>query len=183
MPRPVDQMIADILRREGGFVNHPADRGGPTNYGITQLTLAAYQGRSVVAGEVAALTEEQATGIYAEMFYEDPRLYLLPRALQPFVFDAAVHHGPGRAIRMLQDVLNQAGFGPVTRDGIAGTRTAAAADRALSKMGDLLLAALVEERRNFFLRIVAADDSQSAFLAGWLNRVAEFDPLIEETPT
>ena len=31
----VDQMIDDILRREGGYVNHPADKGGPTKYGIT----------------------------------------------------------------------------------------------------------------------------------------------------
>jgi len=32
----VDQMIEDILRREGGFVDHPNDRGGPTNFGVTQ---------------------------------------------------------------------------------------------------------------------------------------------------
>ncbi len=29
------QIIDAILRREGGFVDHPADRGGATKYGIT----------------------------------------------------------------------------------------------------------------------------------------------------
>ena len=56
----VDEMIDDILRREGGYVNHPADRGGPTNYGITQKTLSRYIGRAALTSEVKNLSEDVA---------------------------------------------------------------------------------------------------------------------------
>ena len=35
MSRSIEQMIDDVIRREGGYVDHPRDRGGPTNFGIT----------------------------------------------------------------------------------------------------------------------------------------------------
>ena len=32
----VDQMVDVLIEREGGYVNHPADKGGPTCFGITE---------------------------------------------------------------------------------------------------------------------------------------------------
>ena len=68
------------------------------------------------------------------------------------MFDAAVNHGPGRAIRFVQQVCNDAGFGPLTVDGACGPLTGRVAAEAERAMGDWLLAALVEERRNFYSR-------------------------------
>ncbi|MBZ7417096.1 glycosyl hydrolase 108 family protein, partial [Klebsiella michiganensis] len=31
-----DQIIEGILGKEGGYVNNPNDKGGPTRWGITQ---------------------------------------------------------------------------------------------------------------------------------------------------
>ena len=42
-------------------------------------------------------------------------------------------------------------------------------------LGDRFLAALVGERRNFYLALVERDPGQGVFLNGWLNRLAEFD--------
>ena len=37
----IDDLIDSLIDREGGYSNHPADRGGPTNYGITEAVARA----------------------------------------------------------------------------------------------------------------------------------------------
>lgn len=175
MVKSVDGMIDDIIRREGGYVNHPNDRGGPTNFGITQATLSNWLGRPATIDDVKRLKRIAAKKIYKERYFSGPGIDRMPVAIQDFMTDAAVNHGPGRAIRMLQSVLNASGFpaGPV--DGLCGPATLRACDKAQDKMGPWLLSALVEQRRMFYYLIVQRDPSQEAFLAGWMNRIAEFD--------
>ena len=45
-----DEIIDEIIQREAGYVNHPADRGGPTNWGITAKTALAHGYHDVKAG-------------------------------------------------------------------------------------------------------------------------------------
>ncbi|MDH5393807.1 MAG: N-acetylmuramidase [Gammaproteobacteria bacterium] len=175
----VDQMINDILRREGGFVDHADDKGGPTKYGITIKTLSAYLGHAALSSEVEALTEEVARDIYERNYYIAPRIDRLPETIQPFVFDCAINHGPRRAIKFLQSVCNQAGYKPaLSEDGTLGPNTLKAVDSTLAKMGNVFLQALYEERRNFYLTIVQNEPSQKVFLNGWMNRVNEFESEI-----
>ena len=37
----VGALIDELLEREGGYVNHPADKGGPTCFGITWRRVAS----------------------------------------------------------------------------------------------------------------------------------------------
>lgn len=172
----VKKMIDDILRREGGFVDHPADRGGATKYGITQKTLSKYIGRDALRSEVEGLSEEVARDIYERNYYVGPRIDRLPEMIQPFVFDCAVNHGPRRAIKFVQSVCNQAGCTPpLSVDGAMGPNTRKGAEWAVREMGDVFLKALLEERRNFYRLIVERRPSQQVFLAGWMNRVDEFE--------
>jgi lysozyme family protein len=179
MAPAIEGMIDDILRREGGFVHHPADRGGPTNRGITQRTLSAYLGRAATVEEAQSLSAALAAEIYRRDYFLAPRLDGLPERIQPFVFDSAVNHGARRAVRLVQQVCEAAGFGPISLDGICGPQTRRVTAEAERAMGDWLVAALVEERRNLYREIVANDPSQRVFLDGWMNRVAEFDIPME----
>jgi lysozyme family protein len=179
MSRSVEQMIDDVIRREGGYVDHPHDRGGPTNFGITQSTLSHHLGRPASVDDVRRLSRTVAAEIYRRDYYEAPHIDLLPARIQGFVFDAAVNHGSGQAIRFVQQVCNAAGFGPLAVDGACGPRTQGAALEADRAMGDWLLAALVEERRNFYGALVERNPEQEVFMAGWLNRLAEFDVSME----
>lgn len=175
MARSVESMINDIIRREGGFVDHPADRGGPTRYGITHKTLARYLGHEVTREDVQSLSRELAAEIYKRSYYLEPRIDALPTSTRSFLFDSAVNHGQRRAIKFLQQVLNAAGFGPLGVDGLAGPKTRHHAEKAEDTMGPWLLAALAEERRMFYRLIVERDPSQRVFFNGWMKRVAEFD--------
>ena len=172
----VEQMIDDILRREGGYVDHPADRGGATNFGITHQTLSNYYGRAVLKQEVMDLDEDVARDIYERNYFVGPRIDRLPSSIQPFTFDSAVNHGPRRAIKFVQSVCNQACYEPVLSvDGAMGPNTRKAAYWAEQEMGEYFLKALLEERRNFYRLIVQARPSQEVFLKGWMNRVDEFE--------
>jgi lysozyme family protein len=179
MSPAVEQMIDEVIRREGGFVDHPDDRGGPTNFGITQATLSRHLGRPATVDDVRRLGRATARDIYRREYFDGARIDQLPARIWPFAFDAAVNHGPGQAIRFVQRVCDAAGFGPLAIDGVCGPRTTLAAAAAERAMGDWLLAALVEERRNFYLALAERRPEQRVFLEGWLNRLAEFDVPME----
>ena len=54
-----DDIFNTILGKEGGYVDHPNDKGGPTNWGITQATARAHG----YTGDMRNLTREQALAI------------------------------------------------------------------------------------------------------------------------
>lgn len=166
----VEAMLEEVLRSEGGFVNHPDDRGGATNMGITQATLSQYLGQDATVDDVRALSLETAKEIYRQKFLAEPKIDRLPDLIQPVMFDAAVNSGPGRAIKWLQQELNRAGHGPLSEDGAIGPKTIEAAEKAVEKDGTGFSRALVERRRSFLMALCAQNPSQKVFERGWMAR-------------
>jgi len=170
----VEDMITDVLRREGGFSNDPADRGGATNMGITRGTLSAYYGRPATVDEVRGLTPELAREIYRRIYLDGPGIHTMPAPIQAVLFDAAVNSGPRRSVTWLQEVLNFAGYGPLQADGAIGPKTRAAAEKAIAEMGAAMLqVCLIEQRRGFLEQLMRSDPSQERFRKGWLRRLLE----------
>lgn len=172
----VDQIIADIIKAEGGYVDHPNDRGGPTKYGITLNTLGAWLGRKVTAKDVQAITRDTAYQIYYRNYYAKPGFNELPEALQPHMTDIAVNCGPKTSIKMLQNCLLNLKYdvGPV--DGYIGNKTNAAIDDAMQRTPKLLLNELVNRRKNYYRQIIKDDPSQKVFEKGWMARAESFRP-------
>lgn len=164
----IDAVLDDILRREGGYVNHSADRGGPTRFGITAATLGEWRalGRAATREEVAALTEVEARAIYRERYITAPGFESITHsALLALLVDAGVHSGPRRAVLWLQTALD------VAADGVLGPKTRmalAAADQ------DVLYDKVLGQRLRHMGRLITSDPRQAAFAAGWMNRLAEF---------
>lgn len=110
MSTKFNQFINRVLSHEGGYVNHPKDPGGETNWGITKRTAMA----NGFNGSMRAMTREQAIGIYRKAFWERYRADQMPEAVAFQFFDACVNHGYGNAARMLQRAAG------VADDGIIG---------------------------------------------------------------
>lgn len=153
------KLIDDILRREGGYVNNPADKGGRTNFGIAERS----HPEAWADGKV---TEDEARAIYINKYVKGPGFDKVsdPHLMAQLV-DFGVNSGPAMATQKLQAVLK------VTADGILGDETLAAlAARDPREVGNLLVA----ERVKMIGRICVRDRSQIAFLNGWLSRCLEF---------
>ncbi len=176
MPEALTRMIDALIAREGGFVAQAADRGGPTKYGITQATLAAWRGRPVDPAAVAQLAAEEARAIYRARFFAAPGIDRLPPALQEVMLDAAVHMGPRRAVRLLQRLLAAAVGDVGGIDGIIGPRTAAAAARLVDRLGPRAAALVLLLRALDLERLIAADPGQRVFARGWQNRLVALLP-------
>ena len=99
-------ILAGILRREGGFRHVPGDRGGATNFGITQATLGSWRklGRPATPEEVRALTPAEASDIYRSEYIAGwDRVPYAPLRAQ--LVDFGVNSGPQRASRWLERIL------------------------------------------------------------------------------
>lgn len=171
----VDKMLDDLLEREGGFVNHPADKGGATNHGITIGALSNWRKKDVTVADVENLTVDEAKIIYSTTYYQEPRINELPPRLQPVVFDIAVNSGRLRAGLILQRALNNWGWS-CTIDGIIGSGTLKAAREAMANTheGDALIDTICDLREAFYVALCEKKPSQQVFLKGWLERAESF---------
>ena len=170
----IEEMVNKILIHEGGFVDDPDDRGGATNFGITQLTYSQWLGRPASVHDIRAMDRETAIEIYLTNYYHAPRINSLPDPVQPQAFDCSIHHGPVRAIKFHQTVCNLADFGPVLVDGVCGPQTRGAIENAFNEMRFYFINAVADERIHFLNQIVANDPSQFKFLQGWTKRANSF---------
>lgn len=171
----VDDLISHTIDEfEGvGFTNHPADRGGPTKYGITQATLSGFRGRPCSAEDVQTLERDEAERIYRKVYFEETGVAKWPAPLQPLGFDMYVNHSPKGVGGIVQRVLVAAGW-TIAQDGLVGSITRAALEQAHEAMGVLLQDALCDERALYYKSLVARHPSQKVFLDGWLKRAAYF---------
>lgn len=194
------QIISDILDREGEeFTDHPADRGGPTKWGVTLDTFRAY--RKALAPQFGAdpnpstdqliawlkdLSRGEASDILEHLYLTGPGFHLVSNTtLRALLVDSGVQHGTKTTIRMLQHVLD-AGRNKVRIDGILGPETLNVIDRQPTAQ---IYVGILAARCRLYGSIISRDPKlvaaklagyrlQAENAAGWANRLATF---IEDT--
>lgn len=175
----IDSLIDTVIAREGGYVNHPADRGGPTRYGITERVARA----NGYAGDMRRFPRAEAAAIYARDYWTRPgldRVAAQAPALAAELFDTAVNMGPAVATGFLVRALNA-----LNRQGrdypdlpratavTARVEAALAAFLALRPGGEAVLLKAVEALQGErYIRLAEQRPANEAFLYGWLaNRI------------
>ena len=150
-----DEAFHHLLGHEGGYVNHPDDPGGETNWGVTKV-VARQHGYE---GLMKDMPVEVAKAVYRKSYWDAVQADNLPPAIRYAVFDAAVNSGVGTSVRWLQQSVG------ATPDGVLGPKTLAALNEVNP---DGLLRRMLARR----LRAMTDMKGWPSFSAGWARRVA-----------
>lgn len=176
----IDNLLDDLLDREGGYSNHPADRGGPTNWGITQA-VARTHGYS---GTMQALSRNSAKEIYRDTYWKAPgfaNVASVTAQVAAELFDTGVNMGTGVASGFLQRALNalnrnQQDYADLKIDRKIGPATIKALQAFCTIRGKkgatVLTKALDALQGERYIALAESRPANEAFLYGWLaNRL------------
>lgn len=155
------ECLRRLLISEGGYVNHPSDPGGPTNYGITLAVARRYWKASASAADVKAMPRSVAVTIYDKQYWGSQRCNDLPSGVDYSLFDYGVNSGIGRSGKVLRRLVGlSTETSLVTQDVVDAVRRRDPAE---------LVKAINAERLAFMKSL----KTWGTFGAGWSRRVAE----------
>lgn len=180
-------ILAAVYADEGGYVNHPADPGGATNYGVTERVARQAGYRGHMRDFPMRCTESKpvcADLIYTRDYIERPGFMpLIP--IEPAVADelvnTTVNMGAPRPSRWFQQSLNELSRAGLVVDGKVGPQTIAAYRVMQERFGKiractLMLDRLDDKQLAEYHRLVRVNPKLRVFLRGWINhRIGNVD--------
>ncbi|MDA9095393.1 hypothetical protein N9J88_03255 [Porticoccaceae bacterium] len=173
----INRIISELIEREGGFVDHAHDLGGPTMYGITEAVAIANGWHLPIED----LTLDVARDIYIDQYVTNPGLdRVLARSTRVTaeLVDTGVNMGVTTAIKFLQRALNALNknrslYPDIKADGYLGNQTLAALIAYLRHRGaegeEVLLKALNCLQGARYIELSEAREANESFTYGWLR--------------
>lgn len=178
----VDQIINGIIDKEGGYIDHADDAGGPTNFGITLKLYRVYHPTATI-DNLKVMAHQEAYSIYESEFYIKTGIKLifpLSQRITEEVLDTAVNLGPSWGISFLQRSLNAfnlkgKAYSDIPSSGTGvGPLTVAALKAFLAYRGQLaepvMLKALNSLQAARYIELAEKNESDESFVFGWINQ-------------
>lgn len=172
--KTIEQMIADLIKLEGGFSDHKSDLGRATMYGVTEAVARA----NGYTGPMREMPMSVATNIYRKRYFIDPgfeSIYLLSPAIAEELFDTGVNMGtsvPGPWLQRLLNVFNDSKTDLVV-DGKIGPATIVALRLFLNKRGSegetVMVRGLNCLQGCRYIELTEKREQNRAFVYGWIR--------------
>ena len=173
-----DYAFNQTIGYEGAkYTDHPADRGGPTKYGITEAVYREAIKRKIISPvsvSIRNLTEREAKAIYLYDYWNRMRLNeVVDQFIASEIFDTSVNMGRKAAATICQKALNYLGES-LEEDGIMGHKTINALNRWSNKDPRALHICLNGFQFMRYTEIVKGDGTQQIFARGSTRRVQSY---------
>ena len=162
-----------IFEVEGGFTDDENDRGGKTNWGITEEEAREFG----YTGDMRNLTKDFAKNIYLKKYYLGNKLdKVVNDKVALSICDWAVNSGRN-GTKNAQIAINQLTNANLDVDGIIGNKTL----EALNAIDpEKFLEVYHNLQRIYYKGKVEADRTQERFLTGWLNRIQRKEEYLKD---
>ena len=180
MAKSIDQMIDELIGREGRYSFSPNDSGGETMWGITAATAR----RNGYQGAMSQMPRTTAVAIYRNEFFVQPgfdKVYSVSQRIAEEMFDTGVNLGTNLPGAWLQRVLNACNhngkdYPDIGVDGRIGPATVGALRAFLNQRGadgeTVMLRALNCQQGVRYLDRTETRPQNEDFYFGWIkNRV------------
>ncbi|MBY5961905.1 glycoside hydrolase family 108 protein [Marinobacter nauticus] len=175
--RRLTQIIDDLIEREGAYVDHADDKGGPTMYGITEKVARLHK----FDGPMSHMPKTLAIAIYKDQYWTAPnfdRVAMLSQKVAEELLDTGVNMGIAWAGKFLQrslNALNSQGthYSDLVVDGVIGNGTLGALkdylDRRQHEGERVLLKALNCLQGARYIEIAEGRERNESFVFGWFS--------------
>jgi lysozyme family protein len=165
-------ILAAVVAVEGGYVNHPNDPGGETNWGITEAVAreCGYKGR------MKDMLQSFAISCYNQKYVIKPGflpLVEIDEVVAEEVVDTGVNMGPSRPSRFFQRAVNEACGSALVVDGKIGARTVDTWRACRNRVGRpacvSVLNVMDRQQEAEYDRLVRVNPKLRVFRRGWQN--------------
>lgn len=191
----VKRMISTLLELEGGYGNNPHDKGGETKYGITKNSYPHLDIKNLTKADAVEIYKrdwlERYSGLYNSIYAHLEACGTDDKSavnvyFSPTFFCFAVNAGTQRAVRFLQNAINETSKNIrkqlfISEDGLWGPQSSAALQTVIYQDGNdtptneisraLNIAARFKENALRHYYFLAHKPDQRQFLYSWVGRL------------
>ena len=171
-----NSVIDNSFDFEGGYSNNRYDRGGETNYGITNIFMEQYK-KALPDGKVKPIkeiTKEDAYRMYNAMWNQHNLGYIKDKGIATLLNDYMINSNEWKVAKRVQDILNQKGHS-IKVDGLFGTKTLEAINNTDKEW---LIEEILIDRYNNYREQVKYRPTQETFYKGWINRLNKIAEIV-----